>query len=481
MVYPLHERQRVYLSYRAIFTGQNAKIKQKAVRPLVDKHAKTFRKMHREIGLEKVVNILKDLLQKEVFESDRRAREVFPEVFLSSRAKNTERAASENDAARSEAETLRALESGGEDVGAGCSYSHDNGGAVEVNDVAELSVPVDSATNVNEPKLPSLYPSYIPYKAQHLILTTAQRILEESCFEFAEKWLPTLLEERRWDCPEAGELNEWAYILRSRIGKVPAHAMDRQSDEHFRETLQAITRLKHTAVHRMPMTAKGINQLIQSAMNMAEALRDGPRANQFEDLHTEIESKIKSMELNKNDLEEKTATEVQQVRRQIEELRQKEKELVAKMVKDDEENKSLIGILLEEFIPRMFEPPPDLPSLRRDDGGEDSGEKSDSNVKEDVACDTKSPVDGHIPERACGEKSDSYVKEEIAWDMENPEKPEVRKMELEDKSDSYVKEDDAWDTKEPVYVSEEPSDLVDTAPLKKQEPEYYEDGKAEDL
>jgi hypothetical protein len=126
---------------------------------------------------------------------------------------------------------------------------------------------------------PSLYPSYLPYKSQHIILNTAQRILEESCFEFAEKWLPSVLSSHGWDCPEAVELTEWTWMLPKRAAELPPHAL-KLKGTMLKESLLATNKLRHTAVHRL--------QTIRSA--------------QLEDLHCEIDSKIKAMELNKMSL-----------------------------------------------------------------------------------------------------------------------------------------------------------------------------------
>jgi hypothetical protein len=38
-----------------------------------------------------------------------------------------------------------------------------------------------------------LYPVYIHYRCQHLVLTTIQELLKESCFEFAQQHFPQLL------------------------------------------------------------------------------------------------------------------------------------------------------------------------------------------------------------------------------------------------------------------------------------------------
>ncbi len=36
-----------------------------------------------------------------------------------------------------------------------------------------------------------------------------QRLMEESLFYWAKKWVPALLEREGWETPEAGELNRY--------------------------------------------------------------------------------------------------------------------------------------------------------------------------------------------------------------------------------------------------------------------------------
>src|SRR5436190_12429427 len=112
--------------------------------------------------------------------------------------------------------------------------------------------------------------------------------------------------------------------------------------------------LLNTAVHRLPTSARGIGQLIQSAVKLAEAIQDPIRAAQLEELHYEIDSKIKAMELNKNVLEDGLCHQLQEIHRQREVLNKKEKDLIAGVLRDDLENKTLVGLLLEESVRNIF-------------------------------------------------------------------------------------------------------------------------------
>lgn len=224
-------------------------------------------------------------------------------------------------------------------------------------------------------KLPSLYPSYLPYETQHLILNTAQRVLEECCFEFAMATLPSVLQQKGWDCPAAVELTRWVKIFRAEKG-----VLCRDSDlstQKASEILTAILNLRHTAVHRVRTTAKGVSILLGSAIKLAQILQDSLRAAQLEELRTEVDSQIRAMELNKNVLEDMASRKIREIQCERERLDRMEAELIHEMLKDDMNNKVLVGKVLENSVHGIF-------SKRKDDKNED--ERCDEEKNNDQEC-----------------------------------------------------------------------------------------------
>jgi hypothetical protein len=135
---------------------------------------------------------------------------------------------------------------------------------------------------------------------QYLILTAAQHQLEECCFEYAAKWLLSLLEDNKWDCAEAVELTKWTRTLAKHCSKIPAHAIDSESNTSLEDVFLSTNILRHTAVHRLPTSAKRIYEMIQSAARPAKTLGDQPRAAKLERLHLEIKSRLRDMEIKKH-------------------------------------------------------------------------------------------------------------------------------------------------------------------------------------
>lgn len=172
------------------------------------------------------------------------------------------------------------------------------------------------------------------------------------------QWLPELLEQRQWDCPEAIELNKWTHVVVKRLSKLPSHCFeDFASDPmmSLANVLISINKLRHSAVHRLHTTAKGISEMIRSATRFAEALRDSACQQQLNELHHELKGKIRALELNKNFLETKLEHEMQEIARQRKELAEKEKQAIATTLREDKDYGSLIGILLSESVDHIFE------------------------------------------------------------------------------------------------------------------------------
>ncbi|KAK6189476.1 succinate--CoA ligase beta chain, partial [Pestalotiopsis sp. IQ-011] len=100
------KRERVYLACRAIFSGSKALIRKKRlVAQEIRDHGAALASLS-DIDNKEINVIVRDLLEKQVFESDLKARLQFPKLFQSSAERDALREASELDAAQSVAEIL---------------------------------------------------------------------------------------------------------------------------------------------------------------------------------------------------------------------------------------------------------------------------------------------------------------------------------------------------------------------------------------
>jgi hypothetical protein len=76
------QRRCAYSTYRELFTGKNACVrKSRAIRSIILRHSAVSKTTTGDCPLDKIVPILKSLLNDRVFESEEQAKRLFPELF----------------------------------------------------------------------------------------------------------------------------------------------------------------------------------------------------------------------------------------------------------------------------------------------------------------------------------------------------------------------------------------------------------------
>ena len=151
------------------------------------------------------------------------------------------------------------------------------------------------------------------------------------------------------------ELTQWTKVFRNLKGKYrlqPSISDKELSD--IQGILKDIAQLRHTAVHRLPVTARRITHLLESGVTLVRSLQDNLRAAQLEELLREVGSKISSMELAKNMLEDSTSTTLRDIERRRRELDVLEANAISSMIRNDADNKALAGQLLETSVQTLF-------------------------------------------------------------------------------------------------------------------------------
>lgn len=218
--------------------------------------------------------------------------------------------------------------------------------------------------------IPLLYPVYISYKAQHRILSNVQSLLEECCYAFAQRTLSDVLVEEQWECPESVELTSWIKILKANKEKLSTARMAEVGDR-LTEILQMTSTLRHTAVHRLRTSAKGIEMLVKNAQVLTQLLDDDVRARRIEDIHRELQSSIGEMQRNKDLLEVRLSDGLKGLARRRAELDMIEQTLVDDMLREDRENQRFVGAGLYTAVARLEE----------DLHGAEAGEASSSTLE----------------------------------------------------------------------------------------------------
>lgn len=150
-------------------------------------------------------------------------------------------------------------------------------------------------------------------------------------------------------------MTKWTRIISKHSGKLPAHAFTLSDGSSLDFLLFFANKLRHSAVHRLRLIAWGVSQLVESAQNLAEVLQDSLRTAQLKEIHLDIDSEVKAMELNRNVLEDEFARQLEEIAQQRRDLNEKEERLRADLHAKDLANTLLIGSLLEESVKRIFD------------------------------------------------------------------------------------------------------------------------------
>ncbi|KAJ5248800.1 hypothetical protein N7468_000251 [Penicillium chermesinum] len=338
----------IYLACQHIFRGANSQVRKlKTVKALIKQHEIALTDILREHDINRTSTVAKKLLEKEVFDSTLKAKIRFPELFDVSPTQSAEREASEEEAARDEASTVREISDREASKETAIIPHTESNGEGRLGDSHLMPAIVPEKGTGSALGVQSLYPVYIHYRCQHLVLTTIQELLEESCFAFAQQHLPQLLTRKGWDCPEAVELTEWTKILSCQSTPLASALKAPLSD-----FIGLLRELRHSAVHRLRKTAAGVERLAENAQLFLEALEDLTRSEKVGSLRRELRSAIEELQRNKNLLEKRLLDQLKEIKRRRSELDVWEKNAKEAMIRDDLECSRDIGEGLETIVRR---------------------------------------------------------------------------------------------------------------------------------
>ncbi|KAF2135863.1 uncharacterized protein K452DRAFT_313662 [Aplosporella prunicola CBS 121167] len=380
------DRKRVYLACKGLFIGARARIKKGKVHKYLNRHREYVEPLKKEMGAETVNKIVHELLANGHFSRPSVAKAEFPELFPPFPSKDAQEVSEkgtvcpgsdmseetspskdlsfpmlEADAISTTEEKIQIPEDGETSPIEEQTQTPEDDGEVEtdVSDnyeeprlVEQVTSPKSSELPFGRTKMPSLFPSAFPYKAQHLILTNAQHILEERFFDFFKKHMPSMFERRKLDCGEAAELTLWKKLLKHE--SVPKDALDLQGN-NIAKLCYHLNSMRNTTAHRVPIQSLVLYKMLYASADLARALRDYPRAVQLQKLCREVDIKREIMELRKNGLLQVFRGHLNEIERQRELLDKKEESLKATLLKDDHEVKSIVGRLLHDSAKKIID------------------------------------------------------------------------------------------------------------------------------
>ncbi|KAI0976311.1 hypothetical protein F4678DRAFT_416629 [Xylaria arbuscula] len=335
----------VYLALKNVFKGPDAEMRRlAAVRKLITKRKEDsgVADLVNAHNIDTICNMARTLLTEGIFESTLKAKIRFPEVFDVSPAQSAEREASEAEAAINDANAIKGAIEG---------HSEDVGGSTSRADVTETES-VETCHNAEPTVLrhtntaPSLFPVYLPIRTQHRILTKVQSILEDACFEFGQRKIPEVLKMNLWDFSEAAELNLWVKELLKRQSELFHKAVD--TGKPLDKLLSSVADIRHTAVHRICISARGLEQFLLNAESFVVLLGDTTHLKPLTNIRRNIQQTIEELERNKHLLTSRLQETLKRIAAKRAELDRMEEIALADMMREDGEYQEFAGKSLEE-------------------------------------------------------------------------------------------------------------------------------------
>ncbi|KAK8142827.1 hypothetical protein G3M48_008189 [Beauveria asiatica] len=155
------------------------------------------------------------------------------------------------------------------------------------------------------------------------------------------------MRSRGWDCPEAAELNLWVGEFSRR------HSLFEKGPDvgvPIAELFHSIVNIRHTAVHRVRVQAKGIEKFLKDAERFVTLLEHTEQRKKISKLRRDTTTALDELGRNKHLLRAKLDDTLQNISEQRKTLDNLEKTAIEEMTREDGEYQLLAGECVEAAI-----------------------------------------------------------------------------------------------------------------------------------
>lgn len=400
-----NERQQAFIAYRHLFSGKGSKISIDNIKHILQEHHKKTGIPMSPKGVAHSVSMIQSLMDKKCFISDTYAKELFPDLFRSTTSQQKSREALRQAAISKESQMLASADAATvldkDDTVNHVDHEIENNlhahpATVHKSENTALLGTPDAVTksddnvNINPNKsgsqpglrtetgvahMPnhgvsqqvrtidkpsSLFPVYLPFNAQHLILTGVQEILEQCCFDFVCTWLPEQIYQNDWETPAEVELSHWTKFLPDWEPRLPPGAISNHCLEgHLKEACSQVEDIQNAAVHRLRLSAGTLHSQLTAAMALASYLQDEPRCAMLTRIFREFDDAISELESGKNFIENTFDRDAAAIAEQRRQLNETELELKCRVTREDTALKAKVGSKLRTSMRQILN---DMPS-----------------------------------------------------------------------------------------------------------------------
>ncbi|KAK2598037.1 hypothetical protein QQS21_005814 [Conoideocrella luteorostrata] len=352
---PAPDEKLVYLALKNIFRGHYAQVrKTKAVARLIKLHKSqdSVANLLREHDFDTICDLASGLLSSEVFGSVLKAKMRFPDLFDPSPMQRVA-AAEAAEAGETADIIMNAIQIGPAGFRAVDTLQQvdesdaDNEGQTIAEEASKNSQQKPDENSQPAQHVMSRYLFFLPFRAQHRLFVHIQGVLEQVCYEYASRKLPSILKARHWECPEAVELNQWTREFMRR------HAMFKKSPDvgvPLDDLFTSISSIRHVAVHRTRVHAGAIEKYLDDTERFMTLLGDTQHLERFAVLRRDTRATLRGLGRSKHLLMAKFDEVQRGIAEQRERLDLAEEMAVLDIEREDGELQALAGAHVEAAI-----------------------------------------------------------------------------------------------------------------------------------
>ncbi|SCO54675.1 uncharacterized protein FFNC_15620 [Fusarium fujikuroi] len=316
--------QIIYQATKDIFIGQKAKFRKLGpVKKSIGSHLQKgslIRQLVTQHGAGAIHQPVLKLLSDRVYESISIASERFPNLFEPSTAQTAARNILEAEAAKSEQAAL-------EDIIQ--TQWADSQGALEWAEVTAALHDASNSITESEAGSLSLFPVYLPFPIEHMLMEKLQKTLELACYDFGTRALPDILRKRGWECPESVELSKWAELF-GREGSMRGK-VDRD----------------------LPKGLLRLERFLTDAEELAGILGDTVHAKAISQLRSDAQSALVELTQNKHFIQRQLEHAQEEIAKKRAKLDQEEQEVLRCIAKEDKKYRMMAGDRLQNALDLM--------------------------------------------------------------------------------------------------------------------------------
>ena len=158
------------------------------------------------------------------------------------------------------------------------------------------------------------------------------------------------MQARNWNEVESIELTKWTQRFAKYATSLPPSAIHPIPGKTITEVLFETSKLRHSAVHRLPTSAAGMVKMLNAAITFAEALNDPKRAEKIIQMKVQLKASIEEIVQHQSLLERKLTDQLGELARRRAELDKLERSSIEEMLETDREQRTEVSFAFESFL-----------------------------------------------------------------------------------------------------------------------------------